>query len=179
MLMDGSQPVGRGIGPALEAREVISILRNSPDASQDLRTRALTLASKVLEMGGSVPEGAGFAEAESILSSGKALEKFYQICMAQGGFSEPVVSRYQREYRSLFSGTVVSIDNRKLALAAKLAGAPQDKGAGIYLSAHLGDKFGQGQSLFTVFAESEGALRYVFEYLEKHPDIIHIENSVL
>ncbi|HEV2614832.1 MAG TPA: thymidine phosphorylase family protein, partial [Gammaproteobacteria bacterium] len=43
---DGSQPVGRGIGPALEARDVMSVLRGAPDAPQNLRERALDLAGK-------------------------------------------------------------------------------------------------------------------------------------
>ena len=42
---DGSQPVGRGIGPALEARDVLAVLQNAPHAPQDLRKRALTLAA--------------------------------------------------------------------------------------------------------------------------------------
>jgi thymidine phosphorylase len=72
----------------------------------------------------------------------------------------------------------VSIDNRKLALAAKLAGAPQDKGAGIYLLRHLGDKISKGVPLFKVHTESVGTLHYVFEYLNKHPEIIRVENSI-
>lgn len=37
---DGSQPVGRGIGPAREAFDVLAVLRNAPDAPHDLRRRA-------------------------------------------------------------------------------------------------------------------------------------------
>jgi thymidine phosphorylase len=41
---DGRQPVGRGIGPALEARDVLAVLTRSPAAPLDLRERALDLA---------------------------------------------------------------------------------------------------------------------------------------
>lgn len=178
-LTDGSQPVGHGIGPALEAREVLAVLRNETTSSKELKKRALNLAAGLLEMGGKAKQGEGYAMAERILESGKALEKFYSICKAQGGFTEPVIARYSQVYKAPASGSIVTIDNRRLGLTAKLAGAPQDKGAGIYLSKQLGDKVSKDESLFTVYSESEGTLRYVFDYLEKHPDIIHIENSAM
>ncbi|MFV8486247.1 thymidine phosphorylase, partial [Ralstonia pseudosolanacearum] len=45
---DGSQPVGRGIGPALEARDVLAVLQRSPAAPFDLRERSLLLAATLL-----------------------------------------------------------------------------------------------------------------------------------
>ncbi|MGZ5243109.1 MAG: thymidine phosphorylase family protein [Bacteroidia bacterium] len=177
ILTDGSQPIGRGIGPALEATDVLAVLRNADSAPQDLRQRSLVLAGNLLEMGGVAAPNEGYKAAENILTSGKALEKLYAICHAQGGFKEPVIAQFSNNYLSAAMGTVVTLNNRKLSLAAKLAGAPQDKGAGILLLKHLGDKVEIGTPLFTVFTESEGTLQYVFEYLEKHPDIIQIENS--
>ncbi|HEY9447738.1 MAG TPA: thymidine phosphorylase, partial [Burkholderiales bacterium] len=35
LLSDGTQPVGRGIGPALEARDVLAVLQRAPDAPAD------------------------------------------------------------------------------------------------------------------------------------------------
>ena len=55
VLTDGSQPVGRGIGPALEARDVLSVLRGAPDAPQDLRHRSIALAGALLELAGAAP----------------------------------------------------------------------------------------------------------------------------
>src|ERR1051326_5286372 len=56
---NGTQPVGRCIGPALEARDVLAVLQNHPDAPQDLKERAVLLASHILELGGAAPVGAG------------------------------------------------------------------------------------------------------------------------
>ena len=56
---DGEQPVGRGIGPALEARDVLAVLQGTPEAPADLRERALRLAADILEMGGAAPAGGG------------------------------------------------------------------------------------------------------------------------
>jgi thymidine phosphorylase len=45
---DGSQPIGRGIGPALEMRDALSVLNNQADAPQDLRNNALHFAGAIL-----------------------------------------------------------------------------------------------------------------------------------
>src|SRR3546814_521628 len=59
LLTDGTQPVGRGVGPALEARDVLAVLRNAPEAPDDLRRRAAVLAGAVLEIGGKAEPGQG------------------------------------------------------------------------------------------------------------------------
>jgi thymidine phosphorylase len=69
---DGAQPVGRGIGPALEARDVLAVLRGAADAPGDLRERALALAGEVLEFAPGMTEGSGLARAREILASGQA-----------------------------------------------------------------------------------------------------------
>ncbi|MCV4820187.1 thymidine phosphorylase, partial [Escherichia coli] len=76
LLTDGSQPVGRGIGPALEAMDVLAVLERRHDAPQDLRERALLLAGAVLEMAGKAAPGEGFLLAQRTLDEGRALAKF-------------------------------------------------------------------------------------------------------
>ncbi|HIP53096.1 MAG TPA: thymidine phosphorylase family protein, partial [Chromatiales bacterium] len=49
MLTDGRQPVGNGIGPVLETRDVMRVLESSPAAPNDLREKALQLAGRILE----------------------------------------------------------------------------------------------------------------------------------
>src|SRR3546814_19776265 len=48
---DGTQPVGRAIGPAPEARDVLAVLTRAPDAPLELRDRACILAGVILEIG--------------------------------------------------------------------------------------------------------------------------------
>ena len=52
IITDGSQPIGRGIGPALEARDVIAVTSGDPHAPHDLRERAILLAGELLELAG-------------------------------------------------------------------------------------------------------------------------------
>ncbi|MEX2524849.1 MAG: thymidine phosphorylase family protein [Gammaproteobacteria bacterium] len=171
-ITDGSQPVGRGIGPALEARDVLAVLQRRDDAPQDLRERSLELAGDVLELAGKAGENKGYHLARSILDDGRAWSKFQAICEAQGGMREPGVATHRHEVTAEQDGCVTAIDNRRLALAAKLAGAPVDATAGIDLLVKQGQRVAKGETLFTVHAESPGELDYVLDYLAAQKDII-------
>lgn len=171
---DGTQPVGRGIGPALEAQDLLAVLRNQANAPQDLRERALTLAAQLLEMAGLTEQGKGAELARNTLDSGQAYEQFMAICQAQGGFTEPTLAPYQYNWQSKQAGRITGIDNRQLSQLAKLAGAPEDPAAGVTLHVKLEDKIQPGQPLVTLYADSSGELQYAVEFLEAHPEMIGI-----
>lgn len=172
---DGRQPVGRGIGPALEAMDVMAVLQRSGDAPQDLRERALVLAGAVLEMAGRATPGGGHALAARTLDSGQALNKFIAICEAQGGLREPPRAPFQQAVAAPRSGRVGAIDNRRLARAAKLAGAPQDAAAGAMIHVRLDDSVITGQPLFTLHAQSPGELAYALAYVNMQRPIVEID----
>ena len=94
VITDGRQPIGRGIGPVLEARDVMQVLENDPGAPMDLRQKALRLAGRVIEFDPDVRGGDGFAIARDILDSGRALAKMNQIIDAQG--QRPSTGRRRR-----------------------------------------------------------------------------------
>jgi len=172
---DGSQPVGRGIGPALEAMDVLKVLRNEKDAPQDLKKRALYLAEQVLIFSGHSKSYEGNKMAEEILSSGKALDKFMAICKAQGGFKEPKLAEYLFQVRAESSGSVVEIDNRRIAKVAKLAGAPKHSSAGVLLSVGLNALIKKNDILYTIYSEHQGELNYVLDYVNSEANIITIQ----
>jgi thymidine phosphorylase len=174
VITDGSQPVGRGLGPALEARDVLAVLRGEAGAPRDLRERALVLAAYVLELAPSVGRGGGRALAEAILDDGRAWRKFQAICAAQGGMREPPRAAHTRSLTSPRPGRVLGIDNRRLARAAKLAGAPGDPAAGLELHVRLGETVAVGEPLFTLHAESAGELEYALAFVRAHPDIVQV-----
>lgn len=171
---DGSVPVGRGIGPALEARDVLAVLRQLPDAPPDLRDRSLSLAGVVLELTGIAAAGTGAAIARQTLQSGRALLKFERICEAQGGMRAPTVADHTLPILASGPGTVAGIDNRRLARAAKLAGAPRDPAAGLMLDVRPGELVEPNQPLFTLHAESPGELEYAAEYVRSQESIVAI-----
>lgn len=177
VITDGSQPVGRGIGPALEARDVLAVLQGKPNAPIDLRDRAVLLAGKILELSGRVTAGEGSVFALTVLEDGRAWKKFQAICMAQGGLREPALARYRQEVVADKAGCLRIIDNRRLAKLAKLAGAPNAPAAGIDLHVHVGDRVEKGQPVITVHAEAPGELAYALRYLSRHPDLVQIDTS--
>jgi thymidine phosphorylase len=174
VITDGMQPVGRGIGPALEARDVLAVLQNEDDAPADLRERSIALAGAIFELAGLVAEGSGTALAAQTLSSGRAWQKFQAICEAQGGIRTPPVATQTQPVPATSEGIVTAIDNRVLARIAKLAGAPGAPASGLDLHVRLGDRVERGQPLFTLHTETTGELAYALEYQQTHADVIRI-----
>jgi thymidine phosphorylase len=173
-LSDGSRPIGRGVGPALEAVDVLDVLRNRGDAPVDLRDRALDLAGHLLETGGAAGSGDGRRLAELTLQSGAAWRKFEAICAAQGGMREPPAAPCQHPVISRCSGVVRSVDNRVLARLAKLAGAPAAPAAGLRLAVNVGDRVARGDELFTLHAQTPGELAYALEYYHQHSGLFAV-----
>jgi thymidine phosphorylase len=156
---DGSAPIGRGIGPALEARDVMSVLANEPDAPPDLRDKALKFAGHILEFDAAVPAGRGFARARQLLESGAALGKMDKIIESQGRNPDGIrIGRLSREIRAHRSGRVTAIDCYHIATIARRAGAPMDKGAGLDLFARIGDAVVAGAPLYRIHSDAQSDL---------------------
>jgi thymidine phosphorylase len=172
---DGAQPVGRGIGPALEARDVLAVLRRAPEAPWDLRRRACVLAGAALELAGRCKAGEGARLADETIADGRAWAKFQAICEAQGGLREPPRSKVRRPLAADRSGRLVAINNRTLARLAKLAGAPDDKAAGVELHVRLGDEIAAGEPLLTVHSGTDGELAYALDYAAANPEMMTVE----
>ncbi len=154
IITDGRQPVGHGIGPVLEARDVMQVLQNSPSMPDDLRQKSLRLAGRVLEFDPDVRGGKGYAIARDILDSGRALEMMNTLIEAQGAQSEKYrPGPLTHDLLSPADGTVVDIDNLQMARIARFAGAPMDKGAGVDLFKKLGDKVWKNEPLYRIHAE--------------------------
>lgn len=177
IITDGAQPIGRGMGPALEAKDVLQVLQGDKNAPHALRERALILAGNVLEFSPRVSPGTGKQIAQNILDSGQAWQKFQAICMAQGGWFEPPIAAHTQEIVAKITGKITKIDNRRLAYIAKLAGAPKSKAAGIELLTPLNTQVEKGQPLFVVHSETPGELDYAVTFLKQELDIIQLENN--
>jgi thymidine phosphorylase len=156
VITDGRQPVGNGIGPVLEARDVMRVLQNDALAPNDLRQKALRLAGRLIECDPDVRGGDGFNIARDILDSGRALARMKAIINAQGARSfdhhQPELGPLVLEQRAPCAGIVAGIDNFQIARIARLAGAPKVKGAGVDLMRKLGDTVAQGDLLYRVHA---------------------------
>ncbi|MBU0958944.1 MAG: thymidine phosphorylase, partial [Nanoarchaeota archaeon] len=159
VLTDGNKPIGRGIGPIPELRDIISVLDPSKKGPKDLEEKSLMLAGRLLEMSGKVKKGKGIARATYILNSGLAFKKFKEIINAQGGsLSKIKPSKFEKKIIAKKSGRVVEIINRKINNLAKIAGSPIDKAAGLYLHKNVGERVEKGKPIITIYAESKSRL---------------------
>jgi thymidine phosphorylase len=150
---DGRQPIGNGIGPLLEAQDVMAVLGNEPAAPADLREKSLRLAAHLLEYDPELRGGSGYARARELLDSGAALTQMQKIIDAQGPSTcraTPGTSTF--DVLASADGRVSGIDCLQLNRLARTAGAPIDKGAGIKLFKKLGDRVEQGEPLYRVYA---------------------------
>ena len=166
IITDGSQPIGRGIGPLLEAEDVLAVLKNDPLAPRDLREKALMMAGLLLEMTGKYRNG--LKKALELLESGQALVKMNQIIAAQGKQKLLELGRYHFHAKSARTGKIREIDNLVISHLARIAGTPLDKGAGLYLNKHVGEQISKGEVLYTVYAENEFKLKSTIALLKKN-----------
>ena len=156
LITDGTQPVGRGIGPVLEARDVMAVLCNAPQAPGDLKERAILLAGAVLDFDPSLKGGEGAKRARDLLESGKALAAMEAIMAAQGSPSQTYeLGHLVRDVLAPASGAVTAIDCYRIARIARLAGAPGSKGAGIDLFRKVGDRVEKNAPLYRIHAAVE------------------------
>jgi putative thymidine phosphorylase len=160
---DGNQPIGNGIGPSLEAMDVMKVLKNEPDAPKELREKSLKMAGMLLELCGKTRSGKKMAK--KILDSGKAHEQMMKIIKAQGAKKHaPRLGKFSKIVRAGKNGRVAEINNKLVAHIARTAGAPTDAEAGIYLHKKLGHSVRKGEPLFTIYADIEERLGYTSQY---------------
>ena len=180
LITDGSQPLGRAFGPALEAKYVMQILEG--EFFDELAEKSCELAGTLLEMSGKAKNGKGYALAREILESGKALKKMKQIIRAQGGkcFKSGQVPKpgFGIEIVSKEKGRVDKINVRECSQIARIAGCPGDKRAGLYLFVKEGEIVKINQPLFKIFSSNKRKLKLAAEYA-KSQRVVETERSVL
>jgi AMP phosphorylase len=158
------QPIGNAVGPILEAKECIKILEGSQHPSSVIE-KAIECAGIIFEMAG-IRDGA--SKAKEIWSSGAAHSKFLEIVEAQNGdpnlkSDDLVPGQYTYDIKADHSGYIHSIANKSVVLVAKGAGAPADKGAGLMIYKKKGQRVEQGETIMTIYAESQAKLKRAVE----------------
>lgn len=153
VITDGSRPIGRGVGPVLEARDVMAVLQNEPSAPVDLREKSLHLAGALIDRDPAMRGGGGYRRAVEILDSGAALAAMNRIIDAQGRSSiAPALGAFHADVVAPKDGVVLAMDCLRVSQLARLAGAPLARGAGLDLLKRIGDRVEQGEPLFRIYA---------------------------
>jgi len=165
-------PSGRGIGPSLEARDILRIWQQKKDRPLDLEKKALKITAALLVLTGKFNESDAQKAARENLRSLKAWEKAKEIIKAQGGNpdidSEKIeLGAYQYKVKAAKNGRIAMYDNKAIIEFCRILGAPSIKQAGIYLDKVIGNKFKKGETLFTLYADSPDRLDLAKAALKK------------
>lgn len=161
------EPLGRAIGNSLEVIEAIEFLKGRI-ATGDLAELTYYFASSALvflEMYATRQEAEKYLR--ELVNSGKALNKFREIIIAQGG-DTTVLENYDKfelpafkiECESKKNGYVQNINAFNIAQATKALGASRENGSidlsvGIYLNKKSGEYVKKGENLYTIYSNDE------------------------
>ncbi|ELJ9289472.1 pyrimidine-nucleoside phosphorylase [Staphylococcus pseudintermedius] len=168
IISDMSQPLGRAIGNALELQEAIDTLKG--EGPEDLTELVLTLGSQMVvlaQKAKDLDEASGMLQ--EVIDNGKALEKFKTFLSNQGGDASVVdepsklpTAQYQFELPAKRSGVVSEMIANEIGIASMMLGAGRqtkedviDLAVGLVLNKKVGDRVEEGESLLTIYANSE------------------------
>ena len=173
------EPAGRGIGPILEARDVLYVLEQHIDRPLRLEAKALRLAGLLLDLcfKEEKKDLNGEEEARKILKNGLALKKFQEIVAAQGGdkeikSSKLKLAKFKKDILATVSGKIKDINNYNLNTIAKILGAPKDKQAGIYLHKKLDHPVKKNEPIMTFYSNDPYLLKEAEVTMENLPIFI-------
>jgi len=169
------QNAGRGVGPILEARDVLQVLEQKKDRPLALEAKALRLSGKLLDIcladQAKKSSQTGEELAKEILYSGKAHAKMQEIIKIQGGDPDIESTKlragsHQNEVVARKSGRVTSIDNREISIICRILGCPTDKRAGLYANRRLEDQVDKNDILYTLYSSDKWRLEEAVETLK-------------
>jgi len=157
----GEQPLGRAVGPALEAKEaLLTIMGKGPTSVLE---KSIELAGILFEMAGLSPTGQGHALALEYIQKGKTKAKMEEIIGVQGGDpnvkpEDIPIGEYKVDITAPKDGYIVKISNTAIKKICNVAGTPNHKQAGVYLHKKIGEFSKKGERLMTIYSDSETRL---------------------
>ena len=171
LITDMDQPLGRMAGHSNEVIESVEVLKGRGPA--DLRELSIELSAWMFYLGEkrkSVEEGRHLAE--TIIASGKGLEKFRQGIRSQGG-DERVIdeperlpgARFHVDVLSAAAGYIQSTLCEQFGIALAMLGGGREKkedkidhGVGLEFHKRVGDRVEKGDPLVTIHYNSDAKL---------------------
>ncbi len=172
VLTDGSQPIGRGVGPVPELVDVIDILDPKKQGPLDLEEKSVFLAGELLEMTGKTEKGKGISYARELLLTGKAFEKFKEIIKAQeGNLDKMKKAKFEKNITAKKTGKIKSIENKKISSLAIITGCPLEKSAGLKLWVMKNQKVKKRETIITIYSNSKSRLNEAVKYFNEEKPV--------
>lgn len=165
LITDMDMPLGHAIGNSVEVWESCEVLKGR--GPEDLREVSVCLAANMLCSAGKGSLQECTELVKETINSGKALEKFREMVLAQGGdlseFESPNylmnLNNYEYKVFSGEDGYIFKLDTEKIGKAAMILGAGREKkednidySAGIILRKKTGDSVKKGELIATFYS---------------------------
>jgi pyrimidine-nucleoside phosphorylase len=180
LLTDMNQPLGRGVGHAIEVRECINILRNETESgAEPVRELSLELAARMVALSKVESSLDGAREkVRRALESGAAMERFRQNVEAQGGdprvCDEPArllpLTPNEVKVESTGTGFIAQIDTTEIGFAIAEIGGGRiriedtvDVAVGYAAEARIGDQVKAGETLGLLYCNDEARVQAALE----------------
>ena len=177
LITNMDSPLGNSIGNTLEVIEAINTLKG--EYQNDFYTLCIELATEIAYLSNLGDYNACKEMVITSLSSGKALQTFKNMVVAQGGdvsyiddTSKFKTSKYVIEVKSDKEGYIYSVNAENYGLASLMLGAGRNKiddvidySAGIILNAKVGDYVTKNQTIATLYTNNEKSIKTATEVI--------------
>ncbi len=204
ILSNLNQPLGRTIGPSLEAREAVLVLLADPSYIEgDLYKMCREMVSHILISTGTVAgRGAAYEKFDEVIKNGSALKKFKEMVAAHGGNTNKIdnpdlliPTSATIHINAEKSGIIFDIDTKGLYQAVNIIGGGRSPDAdtklntevGIEVFVREGDRVKEGDTIATVhysmsdpsFASAIAIMRKCFTISKQAPEIQNLIYKVI
>lgn len=164
-------PDGNGIGPRLEARDVLWVLERDKRRPVGLENLAIDMSARLIELTGKYTYEGAHEVLRETLESGAAYKQFWKIAKAQGAHNiikgdDIENGAFTYDIKATRSGLIKMFHNQQIVQVTRALGAPYAKAAGIYLHKHLGDRVEKGEVVATIYAEAQSRLDLALKNLD-------------
>jgi pyrimidine-nucleoside phosphorylase len=177
LLTNMDQPLGQFAGNSLEIFECVEILKGKRSRLYDeTRELSLQLSAHMMFLSGNWKTvDSAYVEAEKILTSGKAMDKFLELCKIHGGrLNELPTAKNKVIIKAKQMGVVQAFNTEQIGMVGVRIHAGREKAedkieptAGVEFHCKVGDQVQSGEPLFTLYGAQLDLLNQAAPYLEK------------
>ena len=175
------QPLGEAVGNALEVIEAIEILKNS--GPEDFKIHCIETASRMLvNAGKSIDMSQAKQYVMQVIENGKALDKFKQMIIAQGGDGRAIgdqsILKIAKEYPVYYEGSetvyVSDVNAENIGVAVRDLGGGRkeskeekiDYSVGMRIKAKVGKTLNTGDLIGYVYSDDSAKARIAVQTLQ-------------